>query len=299
MENGDISSFPKEMFRAFDSKQILVTPSLLNSIIGSEKINLENYDIYTMGKKKNDRKKHYWTKLRIKFREHSRNGIQGYLSVSFIAGYGFQNNNCESKLKIIRPTSIGKMVSDDGAVFKKRSMIDLNGTFIPLQSAEGFCSIPLLSSRQMKSDSTFKDSKLNSNKRKAYASCQIHQKKWAHINRRIMENDQKKSLHSMLLPYKKNLPDKVYFNEFINDIVKNINLLKKEFGYEFKDIKPDDISKSEAISEAIVSETVVSETVVSETVVSEAIVSKDVSKNISTETLYTNLDSIPMSTIEW
>ena len=37
MENGDISSFPKEMFRAFDSKQILVTPSLLNSIIGSEK----------------------------------------------------------------------------------------------------------------------------------------------------------------------------------------------------------------------------------------------------------------------
>jgi len=93
----------------------------------------------------------------------------------------------------------------------------------------------------------------------------------------------------MLLPYKKNLPDKVYFNEFINDIVKNINLLKKEFGYEFKDIKPDDISKSEAISE----------TIVRETVVSEAIVSKDVSENISTETLYTNLDSIPMSTIEW
>ena len=117
------------------------------------------------------------------------------------------------------------MVSDDGAVFKKRSMIDLNGTFIPLQSAEGFCSIPLLSSRQMKSDNTFKDSKLNSSKRKAYASCQIHQKKWAHINRRIMENDQKKSLHSMLLPYKKNLPDKVYFNEFINDIIKNINCL--------------------------------------------------------------------------
>ena len=242
-----------------------------------------------MGKKKNDRKKHYWTKLRIKFREHSRNGIQGYLSVSFIAGYGFQNNKCERNLKILRPTSIGKMVSDDGAVFKKRSMIDLNGTFIPLQSAEGFCSIPLLSSRQMKSDSTFKDSKLNSNKRKAYANCQIHQKKWAHINRRIMENDQKKSLHSMLLPYKKNLPDKVYFNEFINDIIKNINLLKKEFGCEskdingcefkdindceFKNIKPYDISKPE--------------------------VSEDVTKNVDTETLNTNLDNIPMSTIEW
>lgn len=276
MENGDISSFPKEMFRAFDSKHILVTPSLLNSIIGSEKINLENYDIYTMGKKKNDRKKHYWTKLRIKFREHSRNGIQGYLSVSFIAGYGFQNNNCESKLKILRPTSIGKMVSDDGAVFKKRSMIDLNGTFIPLQSAEGFCSIPLLSSRQMKSDSTFKDSKLNSSKRKAYASCQIHQKKWAHINRRIMENDQKKSLHLMLLPYKKNLPDKVYFNEFINDIIKNINLLKKEFSCESKDIKPDGIVKD---------------------IVSEDVVSKD--EIVATETLGNSLDNIPMSTIEW
>ena len=95
-----------------------------------------------------------------------------------------------------------------------------------------------------------------------------------------MENDQKKSLHSMLLPYKKNLPDKVYFNEFINDIIKNINLLKKEFGCEFKDIKPDDISKSEAI-------------------VSKAIVSKDVSKNVSTGTLCKNLDNIPMSTIEW
>ena len=266
MENGDISSFPKEMFRAFDSKQILVTPSLLNSVIGSEKINLQNYDIYTMGKKKNDRKKHYWTKLRIKFREHSRNGIQGYLSVSFIAGYGFQNNKCDSKLKILRPTSIGKMVSDDGAVFKKRSMINLNGTFVPLQGAEGFCVIPLLSSRQMRSDNTFKDSKLNSSKRKAYASCQIHQKKWAHINRRLMENDQKKSLHSMLLPYKKNLPDNVYFNEFINDIIKNINILKKEFGCEYINTK-----------------------------IADTITETPESKTSITETL----DNILMSTIEW
>jgi len=78
----------------------------------------------------------------------------------------------------------------------------------------------------------------------------------------------------MLLPYKKNLPDNVYFNEFINDIIKNINLLKKEFSCEFKDIKPDDINK------AVVSEAVVTE-------------------NVVTETLGTNLDNILMSTIEW
>jgi len=274
-----------ETFQVFQRK-CLVTPSLLNSVIGSEKINLENYDIYTMGKKKNDRKKHYWTKLRIKFREHSRNGIQGYLSVSFIAGYGFQNNKCDSKLKILRPTSIGKMVSDDGAVFKKRSMINLNGTFIPLQGAEGFCVIPLLSSRQMKSDNTFKDSKLNSSKRKAYASCQIHQKKWAHINRRLMENDQKKSLHSMLLPYKKNLPDKVYFNEFINDIIKNINILKKEFSCEYINTKLD-----ETITETLESKTLESKTLESKT--SESKTSEN--KTSVTETL----DNILMSTIEW
>ena len=77
----------------------------------------------------------------------------------------------------------------------------------------------------------------------------------------------------MLLPYKKNLPDNVYFNEFINDIIKNINSLKKEFGCESKDIKPDDII--------------------------ESVVNEDVLKTVETETLDTNLDNIPMSTIEW
>ncbi len=286
MENGDISNFPKEMFRAFDSKQVLVTPSLLNGLIGSDKINLDTYDIYTMGKKKNDRKKYYWTKLRIKYREHSRNGIQGYLSVSFLAGYGFQNNKCDSKLKIIRPTSIGKMVSDDGAVFKKRSMVDINGTFLPLQSAEGFCVIPLLSSRQMKSDNTFKDSRLNSSKRKAYASCQIHQKKWAHINRRIMENDQKKSLHLMLLPYKKNLSNKEYFSAFISDIVKNIYLLKKEFGSEdVSTIQLKELKMGMNIHEHKKEE-------------AEEENNLDISLD-DTKLENTNLENIPMSTIEW
>lgn len=229
MENGNISNFPTEMYKAFNSKQILVTPSLLNKLVGSDQINLPNYDIYSMGKRKKDRKKYYWTKLRILKREHSRNCIQGYLSVSFLAGYGYEKNNRDSGIRIMRPTAIGEMVSDDGAVFKKRSMININGTFLSLQSSEGFCNIPLLSTKQMNSDKSFNDSSLNSKKRKAYATYQISRKKWAHINRETMGIDQKKSLHSMLLPYKKNLSEKEYFPQFINDIVKNCIILKKEF----------------------------------------------------------------------
>lgn len=245
MENGDISMFPEEMYKAFSSKNILVTPSLLNTLIKSDKINLPDYDIYAMGKKKRNKKKYYWTKLRIMKREHSRNCIQGYLSVSFLSGYGFEKNNRDKSNRIMRPTAIGKMVSDDDAVFKKRAMIDINGTFLSLQSAEGFCNIPLLSTKQMKSDKSLNDSLLNSKKRKAYATYQISRKKWAHINRKAMGKDQKKSLHSMLLPYKKNLSDKEYFPQFISDIVKNCSLLKKEFECEqeinmdvFKSIEP-------------------------------------------------------------
>jgi len=232
MENGDISMFPREMYKAFSSKKILVTPSLLNKIVGGTEIKLNEYDIYAMGKKKGCKTKYYWTKLRINKREHSRNCIQGYLSVTFCAGYGFQNNNCDSTSRIMRPTAIGKMISDDGSVFKKRAMINVNGTYLSLQDAEGFCSVPLLSMKQMKSDKKFIDSALNSKKRKAYASYQESQKKWAHINRRTMERDQKKSLHSMILPYKKNLPDKEYFNQFMKDIIKNCNILKKEFEHD-------------------------------------------------------------------
>ena len=290
MENGDISSFPKEMYRAFSSKQIMVTPVLLHKLIGSDKIELNKYDIYAMGKKKGSKEKYYWTKLQIKYREHSRNGIQGYLSVSFIAGYGFQQNKCDNSLKIIRPTSIGRLVSDDGAVFKKRAMINVNGTYLPLQMAEGFCVIPLLSSRQMKMDSTFKDSKLNSSKRKAYASCQISQQKWAHINRRTMEKDQKISLHSMLLPYKKNLSDKKYFSEFTRDIVKNLNLLKNEFNC--VDVDLNDINLNDVNGKCPVEKVEQVEQVEQVNVSEES----EVNEEINIENIISN---IPMSDIEW
>ena len=52
MKNGDISMFPREMYKAFSSKKILVTPSLLNKIVGGTEIKLNEYDIYAMGKKK-------------------------------------------------------------------------------------------------------------------------------------------------------------------------------------------------------------------------------------------------------
>ena len=237
MENGDISGFSKKMYDAFDrrNKKTLVTPELLNRVIGKEMIDLNNYDIYAMGKKKGNKSKYYWTKLRIVGREFERNILQGYLSVVFLAGYGFQRVGCKSDAQLMRPTDIGNLVSDDNSVFKKRAMIDIgNGHFMSLEHSESFCRVPLLSSEDIDrhtNEKKIKDTKLNCKKRKAYASGQLVKKKWAHINRRTMERDQKKSLHKMLLPYKKNMSDDVYFSEFMKDVTKNCKQLKEEFKF--------------------------------------------------------------------
>ena len=235
MENGDISSFPEGVFRAFErsTKKTLVTPELLNRVVGKEIIDLNEYYIYAMGKKKGSKEKHFWTKLKIIGREFERNILQGYLSVIFIAGYGFENVGRTQKPQLMRPTDIGNLVSDDNSVFKKRAMVDIgDGHFLSLEHCESFCSVPLLSSKEIDGHSNQKkkkDTKLNCKKRKAYANGQAQKNKWAHINRTTMERDQKKSLHKMLLPYKKNMSDDVYFSEFMKDILKNCKELEKEF----------------------------------------------------------------------
>ena len=227
--NGDISEFPKEMFDFFNypSKRKLVTPAMLTESLGRDTFRLDNCDIYVMGKRTGCRDPVFWTKLRIINREFERNVLQGFLGVQFMSGYGFNRCNCDNSIRLMRPTDIGKMVTEDVSVFKKRAVVNLNGTFISLEHAESFCDLPLMTSLDVSSNK--RDNKVNGRKRKAYAKKQEISNKWAHISRESMEKEQKKSLHKMLLPYKKNLGMEVYFAEFMKDVLKNCELLKKEF----------------------------------------------------------------------
>lgn len=90
IENGDITEFPPGMFEYFTkpSDRTLVTPAMFMETVGRERFDLDQFDIYAMGKRKGDKTPAFWTKLRIVGREFERNVLQGFLSVNIIAGYG-------------------------------------------------------------------------------------------------------------------------------------------------------------------------------------------------------------------
>ena len=226
----NINDFPKEMFDFFNypSRRKIVTPEFLIETHGRSTFNLNECDIYVMGKRKGCRKPVFWTKLRITSREFERNALQGLLGVQFLGGFGFDKCERTDAIKLMRPSDIGKLVSEDNAVFKKRSVVDINGTFVALEYAESFCELPLMTSSDISSNGGHNIC-VNSRKRKVYAMKRLKDKKWAHANRVTIELEQKRSLHKMLLPYKKNIDHSVYFEEFMKDIMKNCKVLQQEF----------------------------------------------------------------------
>lgn len=219
-ENGDISDFPEEVMSYFNTKGSgdVVTPAFLHEISGSSEIALEKYDIYVMGKRKSTgtgkKKAVFYTKMRIDSKGAKRNTVQGLLGVRFLSGFGYIKNGCNSDLKVMRPTNIDKLVTEDSNQFRKRAVIHLNGYVLALSLAEGFCRIPLMDDRIL---AKF-EKRSNAKKREAYARKKKADNEWAHINRKAMRKDNKKALLGMLVPYKKNLGDN-YFEEFMKDIV--------------------------------------------------------------------------------
>ena len=228
--NGDITDFPSEVFSFFNKKGAgdAVTPAVLQGMIGSSTIPLPNYDIYVMGKKPGGTLPAYFTKLRITTKASERNTVQGLLGVRFLAGYGYRKwveQGGSSDVTIKRPADIKKLVTEDTSSFKKRAVIYLNGNVLSLSLADGFCRIPLMDHRLL---GDF-ENPTNSKKRDAYALKKKKGKEWAHINRNSMLAENKKAMHRMLLPYKKNLLENEYFREFLKDIVEGCLQLRKEF----------------------------------------------------------------------
>ena len=228
--NGDITDFPPEVFSFFNKKGsgAPVTPAILQDMIGSSTIPLPNHDIYAMGKKAGGTLPAFFTKLKIVTKASERNTVQGYLGVRFIAGYGYRKwvqQGGSSDVTIMRPADIKKWVTEDTLCFKKRAVIFLDGNVVPLSFADGFCSIPLMDHRLL---GDF-ENPTNAKKRDAYALKKKKDKEWAHINRNSMLVENKKALHRMLLPYKKNLLESEYFQEFLKDMVRGCIQLREEF----------------------------------------------------------------------
>lgn len=228
--NGDITNFPPEVFSFFNKKGCgeAVTPAVLKAMIGSPTIPLPQHDIYTMGKESGGTSPAYFTKLRIVTKVSERNTVQGLMGIRFLAGYGYHKwvqQGGNSDVTIMRPADIKKLVTEDTSTFKKRAVIFLNGNVISLSLADGFCRIPLMDHRLL---GDF-ENPTNSKKRDAYALKKKKDNEWAHINRNSMLVENKKAMHRMLLPYKKNLREKEYFQEFLKDMVQGCLQLRKEF----------------------------------------------------------------------
>lgn len=229
-ENGEIGDFPQEVFAFFAKKgggNTIVTPNLLLNLIGSKKICLAKYDIYVMGKKKGSLEPYYYTKLRIDTKASERNTVQGFLEVRFLAGYGYRQTGGDSSTRIMRPSGIQKLVTDDTGSFKKRAVIHLNdGGVIALSAADGFCDIPLMDDRKL---AKFENSTNAKKKREAYARKKKTNNQWAHMSRVSMAAMNQKMILRMLLPYKNNLPEDMYFKEFSKDVVSLLLEVKDEF----------------------------------------------------------------------
>ena len=69
-------------------KRKLLSSTDILSVCGSYNINLENYDIYTMGKKIGSRTPELWTKMRILGREFHQKVFKGFMKIHLISGYG-------------------------------------------------------------------------------------------------------------------------------------------------------------------------------------------------------------------
>ena len=231
-ENGDISNIPRVVWEYYKEKGSgqVVTPAFLLEICGSTTIPVEQHDVYVMGKEESERKKKdnqpkFITKMRIDSKSAERNTFQGLLGVRFLEGFGYVNNGSNSDLKVMRPTNIDKLVTHDSSQFRKRAVIHVNGHVLAISRVEGFCRIPLMDDRVL---AKF-EKKSNAKKREAYARKKKGLNEWAHINRKAMQEENKKAILGMLVAYKKNLRDTEFFGEFMRDIMAIGVQLREEF----------------------------------------------------------------------
>lgn len=231
-ENGDISDFPPEVFTFFNTrgKGPVVTPSSLKALTGSTTLDLHKYDIYTMGKKKTSSKTSrnpptYFTKLRICGKNSERNSLQGLLGIKFLSGYGHKLVG-NSELKIMRPINIDALVTKDTSPFRKRSAVYINGKVLSLTGVEGLSYIPILDDRVM----SMHETKHQAYKREAYARLKKGNNEWAHINRDTMLKENKRVLLDILVKYKKNIQGSLFFQEFMQDLMRIGFELGGEFG---------------------------------------------------------------------
>lgn len=223
----------KDYFLKPYNRKLLSSADIL-SVCGSYNINLENYDIYTMGKRIGSRSPELWTKMRILGREFHQKVFKGFMKIHLISGYGYEkyikDNNKgreEDIIVILRPSDMIPLISDDGALFKKRAIIDLgSGLNMSLEHAECFCVLPLLKSNEIQTQfgdpCRISKDRANSRKRKAYSL------KKTHGSRELIRNDNYKMMYKMLLRYKKQLSND-YLKEFIYDMRINCKKLKIEF----------------------------------------------------------------------
>ena len=230
------SDYPTSVKDYFSNpyKRKLLSSTDILSVCGSYNINLENYDIYTMGKKIGSRTPELWTKMKILGREFHQKVFKGFMKIHLISGYGYEkyikDNNKgreEDIIVILRPADMIPLISDDGALFKKRAVIDLgSGLHMSLEHAECFCVLPLLKSDEIQKEigDPFRMSKdkANSRKRKAYSL------KKTHGSRELIRKDNYKMMYKMILRYKKQLSND-YITEFISDMRINCKKLKVEF----------------------------------------------------------------------
>lgn len=226
--NGDISSFPEEVFRFFlnPSTRVPVTERWLQETIGETTIHVHKYDIYSMGKRKKDRDPAFWTRMRIVMRESERNVFQGNLGVKFTGGFGLKNSERGDAVQMMRPINIRDMVTEDVSDFKKRSAIHLGGdNLVMLCEAESFCEFPFCTTQDIQKS----ENKINSRKRKYYARKMEEKRQWPHITRQSVTAGNKNKIFKMLLPYRKNLPLDTYFDEFSRDVKTILSEFRREF----------------------------------------------------------------------
>ena len=224
--NGLLDNFPLSVFSFYKTRfTTTITPTFIEGLTGSRFIDIQDHDIYIMGKRKGEKANCFWTKIRLLSSESSRNSLQGLLEVKLLEGYGFMNVGSNSDAKVMRPTNIQKLVTRDSVAFKKRAIVHIKGdVFLPLEGVDSHLRIPLMDEETLCS---FEKSS-NSRKREAYARKKASNNEWSHVNRVSMKKEHKKLIIRMVTPYKKNLGSG-YWIEFLNDLFTECLELKQEF----------------------------------------------------------------------
>ena len=257
--NMDENMYPESMKTHFTKPyhRKLISGVGIEEICGSTRINLEKYDVYAMGKKKNEKKSFLWTKMRIIGREFQRSVLQGYLKIELISGYGYNSyirtRGIEFGTKVVvilRLSDLIPLITEDGAVFKKRAVIDLgNDKYAPIDQVESFCILPLITSNELMNENVDDTRKIkdraNCRKRKAYAM------KDKRGNRELIRSDAYKCMHKIVLRYKRQLPSDLYMDEFIKDVLENCTRIQNEFSTKKKKISFGYVDQEVKINESV------------------------------------------------